>query len=88
VVVTGRASSERTAALDVIRTCTCSAVMLWVKRDWYKCVGARSRVDAGMRAAESGRGRHRLKKWLAAEESGEVLGHLVVGVLWSVVERG
>jgi len=41
-----------------------------------------------MREAESGRGRQRLRKWVDAEESGEVLGHLVVGVLWSVVEQG
>jgi len=48
----------------------------------------RSWFDAGMRAVESGRGQQRLRKWVAAEESGEVLGHLIVEVLWSIVERG
>ena len=84
----GKVSLERTAALDVIRTCTCSAAMLWVKRDWEKCVSARIRVDTGMRAADLRRGRHWLRKWLTEEESGEVLGHLIVGVLWSVVDQG
>ena len=47
-----------------------------------------SQANAGMRVTDLGRVWWRARKWAAAEESGEVLSHLVVGVPLLVVEWG